>query len=377
MHEADAWVLNKGNNFLIQEKYCFEDINENEVLIEPIFGSWEGNMGHAIDRSPIDVNISRNEDTIVLGNAGVVRILKIGSSINHLKIGDYAIFLPIPYVNEKPQAWAYDTRGSIGLLSKKSKLPGFLLACIPKNTKYMLSQWAAFSLRYITAWANWKFALAAREARLLGKKEHAPYVWAWGGGVALAELELAKHFCYQTVMLTSKYNRMKYIESLGIDSLDRNEFKNLYYDEEKYKSDREYRKLYVEAEIYFLKKVKEKTNDKGVSIFIDNIGYPVYRATMRSLGRDGVITTCGWKHGMHLQINRAIECFEQHTHIFTHGIQHRSLAEEAIDFAENYGWLPRENQVKNIYNWEDIPQLVQAYSEENLDNYFQLYKIND
>ena len=179
------------------------------------------------------------------------------------------------------------------------------------------------------------------------------------------------------VMITSKKSRIEYLESLGIDSLDRNEFKSLSYNEEKYKSDRNYRKSYIHSERYFLSKVKEKTDGKGVSIFIDNIGYPVYRATIRALGRDGVIATCGWKHGMHLPINRAIECFEQHTHIFTHGTQHRSLAEEAIDFAEKYGWLPKENQVKNIYSWEDIPQLGQAYSNENLDSYFQLYKVNE
>ena len=377
MHKTCAWVLNQGNNFLVQEEYYFKDINDDEVLIEPIFGSWEGNMGHAIDRNPIDICLSRSETKIVLGNSGVVRVLKPGNDINHVKEGDYALFLPIPYVDCKPQAWAYDARGSMGLLSKRSKLPGFLLSSIPKNTKYSLSQWAGFSLRYITAWANWKFALAARKIKLIDGIETAPYVWAWGGGVALAELELAKYFGYESLMITSKNARENYLDSLSIYHLNRKYFEDLFYVDEKYKNDKEYRRKYIKSERYFLERVQEKTNNSGVSIFIDNIGYPVYRATIRALGRDGVIATCGWKHGMHLLTNRALECFEQHTHVFTHGIQHRKLAEEAIDFAEQNGWIPQLSQVSTIYDWNNISQLAIDYSNENVDSYFQLYKVND
>jgi len=58
-----------------------------------------------------------------------------------------------------------------------------------------------------------------------------------------------------------------------------------------------YRRSYLAAERTFLDLVNEHTARERVSIFIDNIGGPVLRATMYALGRQGVLTTSGWKHG--------------------------------------------------------------------------------
>ena len=80
---TEAWVIYAGNGEpnpaeLRKEQFSFPDIREDEVLVEPIFGCWEGNMSHAIARQPIDICLQRREEKAVVGNAGVVRVLKPG-----------------------------------------------------------------------------------------------------------------------------------------------------------------------------------------------------------------------------------------------------------------------------------------------------------
>src|SRR5829696_10319381 len=81
---TEAWVIDAASDDarelepaeLRKEVYCLPNITEHEVLAEPIYGCWEGNMTHAIERNPVDVCRQRGEKKIVIGNAGVVRILK-------------------------------------------------------------------------------------------------------------------------------------------------------------------------------------------------------------------------------------------------------------------------------------------------------------
>jgi hypothetical protein len=58
---AEAWVLYQGENSvpepakLKKELFTFSNITAEEVLVEPIYGCWEGNMTHALQRQPIDL----------------------------------------------------------------------------------------------------------------------------------------------------------------------------------------------------------------------------------------------------------------------------------------------------------------------------------
>ena len=52
--KADAWVLYAGDGSrkpgpaeLVRETIELEDITEDQVLCEPLYGCWEGNMLHA------------------------------------------------------------------------------------------------------------------------------------------------------------------------------------------------------------------------------------------------------------------------------------------------------------------------------------------
>ena len=50
---------------------------DNHVLVETLYGSWEGDQTHALERDPIKLR-RLGQDCIVLGNSGVVRVLSVG-----------------------------------------------------------------------------------------------------------------------------------------------------------------------------------------------------------------------------------------------------------------------------------------------------------
>lgn len=386
MIKTMAWILYRGCipqgaeapeiAELKQETFTIPDLTEQEVLVEPIYGCWEGNMSHAIARHPIDICWRRGEEKVVIGNSGVVRVLKPGLSVTDFNEGDLCLVFcngewdkygyPI-------KIYAYDTPGTIGLLARQTKLHEKQLIRIPARTRYTLRQWAAFSLRYITAWANWKVAYGSWRLQISEKDYPEPFVWGWGGGVTFAELTLARLFNCQVAMVASNDERLKLLEQMDVFPVDRRRFRALHFDEERYKSDSAYKEAYKSAEDMFLNIVQEHTRGAGVSIFIDHIGSPVFRATLKALARPGIITTAGWKGGMNLSTIRAIECMNWNTHVHTH---YARLADamEAVQFAEANEWAPPE--CGSVYSWDDLPRLAHDYDQGNISSYFPIYQIN-
>jgi len=381
---TEAWVLYKGKSSnprppgpgkLRLEKFSFEEIGPQEVLAEPIYGCWEANMTHSLERRPIDVVRYRGEDKIVLGNAGVVRLLKIGDQVKELREGDYCIVFCNGVWDEfgyTDKVFGYDATGTIGVLAKRSKLHQKQLIKIPTESPYSLKQWAAFSLRFITAWSNWKIAFGCWKLQTSWTDPESTYVWAWGGGVALAELMLAKNHGCQATMITSNENRMEEIESFGILPINRRTFPNLYYEKNRYQVDRDFRSDYKTSEKKFLDLVMENTGGIGASIFIDNIGTPVFRATLKALARGGVIATAGWKEGMETSSRRALECINRHIHVHTH---YATLSEgrEAVEYAVRTGWMPEIDDRE--YAWEEVPKLAQDYASGKIESYFPIFKV--
>jgi NADPH:quinone reductase-like Zn-dependent oxidoreductase len=382
MIKTEAWVLYVGSSrvrevaTLQREVYSFPDLVEHEVLAEPLYGCWEANMTHALERDPIDVCRRRNEQKIVLGNAGVVRILKLGPGVTKVKEGDICLLAAIGTWDASAfpiKVVGYDAPHTIGLLARQVKLHENQVCPLAEGTKYSLRQWAAFSLRYATAWSNWKVAYGCWRQQVTEEDCRAPTVWGWGGGVSLAELTLAQHFGCPTAMIASSDERLALIQELGIRAVDRRQFDGLNFDEARFESDTGYKRSYLKAEVAFLNLVRELTGGAGVCIFVDNIGTPVYRATLRALARQGVVTTTGWKHGMTTCSNRAIECISRHIHVHTHGCKY-SEGIDAMQFAEKTGWLPPVESP--VYDWMDIPQLAHDYAAGTISSYFPLYQVN-
>lgn len=126
-------------------------------------------MDHAIRRSPIDICELRNESKVVIGNAGVVEVIRTGNSVSTVRDGDKCIVFCNGASDEHGYPMTilgYDCPGTMGVLAKTIKMREKQVVRIPEGSRFSLEQWAAFSLRYITAWANWNVAWACFRAQL-------------------------------------------------------------------------------------------------------------------------------------------------------------------------------------------------------------------
>lgn len=381
--KTDAWVVHRGEGKnpgkaeLKFEKFEIPDLGPEHVYARPLYGCWEGNMGHILDRKPLDVAAQRDEDRVVMGNAGVVEIIEVGDDVTTVKKGDIAVLFCNGGWDEfgYPEwIFGYDAKDTIGMLAKTTRLHQKQVIRIPDKapTDARLAQWAGFSLRYPTAWSNWRLAYGTYRLMLDDNEYPTPTVWGWGGGVTLAQLDLAHRAGCNAVQISSSGARRALAENLGIGVVDRSEFKDLYFDERRYRKDEEYTAKYLAAENVFKDIVKERTDGGGVNIFIDYIGGPVSRATILATSRQSVVTTAGWKAGMRVSNIRAIECINRRQHIHTHYARY-SEGIQAVNYAANNDWLPEVDP--KIYNYEDVPTLAEDYAKGDFV-YYPIFKVN-
>ena len=378
--QTDAWFLHaaadgkhSGPAELVRGELEIADLLPDEVLLAPLFGSWEGNMTHALERNPIDVCVARGYERCVIGNSGAARVIEVGTSVEDLREGQVVLMagMEADAFGFPKKLMAYDAPIQ-GFMSKRMKLRSDCVVPIPDDTRHDLRRWAAFNVRYLTAWDNWRVAHGT--FRLLLDETELPRmnVWAWGGGTALAEAQLACLLGHTGVALTSTSERMRLIERLGVKALDRTNFADLQFDERRYKTDEQYASAYRESETAFLETVTELTAGLGVQVFVDMIGEPVFRATVKALGRQGVLATAGWKVGMRMQFLRAVECIARHQFIHTH-FTRASEARRAIAFAEEHEWLPIIDE--RIYGFDEIPELAADYAAGQC-RMFPVYRVN-
>jgi NADPH:quinone reductase-like Zn-dependent oxidoreductase len=378
--KAEAWVLHAGDGGkpdrakLSREMIDIPPLRDREVLVEPLYGCWEGNMDHALNRRPIDICIQRREPKVVIGNSGVVRVLQIGYGVTTVEPGQIAILFCVGDTDRfgyPDKIMAYDLVGSMGCLATKMKCFDHNLIAVPEGTQFSLAQWAAFSLRYVTAWSNWELAHGVFRIQVSKEQLLAPNVWGWGGGTTQAELDLARLHGCRVVMISGNDHHLARIAAAGIQPLDRRQFGELGFDEERYKKDAEYREKYKLIEASFLNEVRRRTKGEMVQIFIDYVGGSVYRLTLRALSREGVITTAGWKEGMTLTQLRAKECIDRHQHVYSHYAKY-SQGVAAVAYAELHGWMPLVDE--RIYTFDQIPELAEDYHASRTD-YFPCYSI--
>lgn len=381
--KTEAWILRQGTKgddrpgALEKALYELPEMTDYSVLAEPIYGTWEANMTHSLERKPVDVCRIRREKEVVLGNSGAVRILRKGAKVSTCDVGDICGVVPIGSQDRNGhmiKVLGYDMPNMMGILAKQVVWHEFNVNPLPKNTKHTYQRWAGFPVRYCTAWENWKLTFNIWRAQFdLQESPPPPYVCGWGGGASLAEVELAKHFGCRVSMVASTEYRLKQLEALGIAPIDRRQFSDLDFDAERYETDRSYRARYLAAEKAFLEKIEQWSEGEGVSIFVDNIGGPVLRATLRSLGRLGIVTTAGWKCGKSLVYNRAAQCIGRNIFVHTHGCR-RSEGLAALAFAEEHGWLPPEGAEE--YDWEQLPQLAADYASGKIQSYAPVFRVN-
>lgn len=356
---ADAWVFcdNGSDVSMMRKDYEISSLGDDELLLKPLYGSLEGNIVHAFNKFPEDVFSLRCEKEIVMGNAGVMLVSETGRNISDLQKGDLCIY----FCNGEPDRYGYpkkitgyDKKGSMGVMAKTIRLNRNEVIKIPKNSSISLPQWAIFSLKFITAWSNWKLAYNAYHIQLPEVSDEEISVWGWGGGVSYAEIRLAQLMGCRAGLITSKQSITQLCTKHGIDVLDRKIRNN---------SLKKFRKAFF-----------DKAGSEGASIFVDNIGAETYQDTMRFLSREGVIATNGWKDGAVYPVIRSSECINRHIHVHTH---YASMSEgfEAVEFALNHDWIPQ--YTGRIYDFDSLPELMEDYRCGKLENYFTVFQINN
>jgi len=360
---------------LLREDFTLADISPDEVLAEPLYGSWEGNMEHALCRRPIDICRARGEDRVVMGNSGVVRIIGQGSNVTALNVGQAAILFPSAVVDRfgyPERMLGYDAPGTMGCLATRIKVKAHELIPVPANTRYPLARWSAFSVRYITAWSNWELAFGTFRLLVGAEELPSPNVWGWSGGTTLAQLDLARRNGCRTVMLSGTECHLRQIRKAGITAVDRRAFGDLLFDEKRYAEDSAFRRAYTQAERNFVRDVWERTGGDNVQVFVDYIGSPVFRATSKALGRQGIITTAGWKEGMTISYLRSVECIGRHQFIHTHYARYPQ-AVAAVAYAEENGWMPEIDE--RIHAFDEIPDLAVRFRRGET-GFFPVYSVN-
>jgi NADPH:quinone reductase-like Zn-dependent oxidoreductase len=381
-HRAKAWFLYPGSvesvgqlAELVQEEHELRDLVDGELLVEPLYGSWGGNMTHALLRKPIDVCRQRGEPRVALGNAAVVRVLTGAPGTSRFRSGQVAMLFAASVVDRwgyPEKMLAYDAPGTVGCLSTRMIVREHELVALPQNSRHSLPQWAAFSGNYVTAWSNWEQAYGSFRLLVPADELPAPYVFGWGGGTTLAELDLARRHGCQTFMLSSSEARLSLIAQAGITPIDRRPFHELYFDERRFAVDAAWRRAYLDAEAAFLREVEQRTAGLKVQIFVDYIGTPLLRATLKALGRQGILTSAGWREGMAVAYLRAAACIGRHQYVHTHYARY-AQGVAAVAYAEAHGWLPTLDA--RIYAFDEVPELARRAAAGE-GGFFTAFAIN-
>lgn len=387
MSVADAWILRSGfvtgpvehaADALERGSFTFRELQPGEAVVEPLLGAWEANIDHAIARQPIDVCSTRDEDEILLGNLGLARIRQIhpDSPKSSLQEGDICMLMPFGVTDRNGYAelvYAYDCPGTTGLLAKTTQVPIQLLLPVPEKSKFSLRQWATYG-RLFTAWDNWHKAFSAWRLQVPDADPADNLVFAWGGGVSLAFLVLAKNAGFQVAMTAGSDERLELLGRYGITPIDRRELPCLNVPKRSHK-DREYSQQHGLSRRKFIDEIQELSSGFGASIIMDNIGEPVYPLTLEALAREGVLTTCGWKAGMRMSHLRGQECIQRHVHLHTH-VWHQPSSAATRDAIEAGDWMPPESSI-TVTGFDDINDMARQSLDHGLPAYYSLYQVNE
>jgi len=387
MRTTEAWVLHRGPSDALPgstpgelhlEAVTFDDPAPDEVVVEPLYGAWDAALTHALKRSPVDLCRQRGEDPIVLGSTGVVRVAEVGTSVAALAPGDVCFLIAAGKTDRYGYielVHGFDAPGTVGLLAKQLKLPERVLHKVPAGGRYSTLQWVPYT-RYWTAWDSWKVAYGCWRSQMDVNDVKNPLAFGWGGGVTVAQLELARRAGFRVAMTASSTERIERLRQWEIEAIDRRQFPGLDTDPRAARDDPAAGERHKVAQREFLRHIHELSDGYGVSIFIDNIGGPLYRTTLKALGRQAVIATVGWKHGMRLETWRAIECIARHIHVHTHACRVSDIP-EIVQFQLETGFLP-DMSAEQVYPWESVPELAKDYAANSIpgNGYFPVYQVN-
>ena len=131
---------------------------------------------------------------------------------------------------------------------------------------------AAFSLVTLTAWR-----MVVTRARV--QPGETVLVWGIGGGVSLAAMRIAKLLGAKTIVTSSSDAKLQEARRLGADVTFNHRTQNV------------------------AQEVRALTNKRGVDVVVENVGAATWDASLRALGRNGRLVTCGATSGPNVSID--------------------------------------------------------------------------
>lgn len=207
----------------------------------------------------------------VLGGDGAGEVDAVGADVTHVAPGDRVLFNPGISCYECP--WCLKGEHSLceryqllgehrpGTLAEAIVLPWQNVERIPRDD-ITWAEAAAFSLVALTAWRM----VATRAAVQPGETV---LVWGVGGGVSGMALQVAKLLGATVIATSSSDAKLAAARALGADL-------TLNY-----------------AAVDVAKEVRKLTGKRGVDVVVENVGEATWDQTMRMLGRQGRVVTCG------------------------------------------------------------------------------------
>ncbi len=210
----------------------------------------------------------------VMGADGAGVIDAVGEGVTGLRIGDTVIINPgisdrtCAYCLEgdHPLCIRYGILGEHlpGTLAEYVVVPATNVRTIPAATDMVAA--AAFPLATLTAWR-----MVVSRAKV-GPGDHV-LVWGIGGGVALAEMQIAKVRGARVWVTSGSDEKLARARTLGADEAINHATEDV------------------------AKVVRARTGKRGVDVVVDNVGEATWKQSLGALGKRGQLVTCGGTSG--------------------------------------------------------------------------------
>jgi NADPH:quinone reductase-like Zn-dependent oxidoreductase len=216
----------------------------------------------------------------VVGSDGAGVVEAVGSDVTGWRVGDRVMINPgiscghcsACRAGEESLCATFQVIGEhrSGTAAEYVVVPAVNLAPVPPAMPW--PQAAAFSLATLTAW----HMLASRAALQPGETV---LIWGIGGGVALAALQVARHFGARVIVTSGADPKLKASRQLGADLA------------------LNHRTQDVVAE------VRRATAGRGADVVVDSIGQARWQDSLRAMRRGGRLVICGATTGPLIQLD--------------------------------------------------------------------------
>src|SRR5437773_1157434 len=219
----------------------------------------------------------------ILGSDGAGIVDTVGAEVTTVKPGDAVMVNPGIWdgtcefcrAGEHSLCVNYQVLGEHvpGTLAEFVMVPEANLARVPAlDPPLTWAEAAAFSLVTLTAWR-----MVVTRARV--QPGETVLVWGIGGGVSLAAMRIAKLLGAKTIVTSSSDAKLQEARRLGADVTFNHRTQNV------------------------AQEVRALTNKRGVDVVVKNVGAATWDASLRALGRNGRLVTCGATSGPNVSID--------------------------------------------------------------------------